>query len=102
MGGVFGQVADAAAALGIERIAAQDLRGPSSSSAKASPSRILTSVVLPAPLGPIRPKIVPGSTEMSTPRSASTGLPRNERVGLGQVRDGTVRASVASGLRASR
>jgi hypothetical protein len=36
------------------------------------PSRISTIVVLPAPLGPSRPKTSPLSTLKSTPRTAST------------------------------
>src|SRR2546423_732713 len=41
-------------------------------SARVSPARIEISVVLPAPLGPSRPKNSPSSTSRSTPASAST------------------------------
>ena len=36
------------------------------------PETTLNSVVLPAPLGPIRPVIVPSRTAMSTPRNTSS------------------------------
>ena len=38
--------------------------------ARASPARILMSVVLPAPFGPSRPKNSPSSTDRLTPLSA--------------------------------
>jgi hypothetical protein len=39
-------------------------------SARASPAMTLISVVLPAPLGPSRPKNSPSSTQSVTPSSA--------------------------------
>ena len=48
----------------------RDPRRPES--ARASVVRILTAVVLPAPFGPSRPKIVPSGTENVSPSSART------------------------------
>src|ERR1700694_810665 len=45
---------------------------------RMSPVTRLTSVVLPAPLGPIKPKIVPSSISSDTPSTART--PPNERL----------------------
>src|SRR6185312_10164530 len=53
--------------------------------ASRSPSAISSVVVLPAPLGPSRPKHSPRSTSRSRPRTASTGgLPGNVLVKLRQ------------------
>jgi hypothetical protein len=41
--------------------------------ARITPVRILISVLLPAPLGPMKPKVSPSPTASETPFSASNG-----------------------------
>ena len=72
--GLLQRDADPLADLGVVRLPQRRPRTSTSPDvASSSPSRISMVVVLPAPLGPSRPKHSPRSTSRSSPRTASTG-----------------------------